>query len=184
MYFWRIIKQSYRQLRKLQTLTTTAILTGVNVALHFYTIVISNLLQIGFSFLPIALTGFLYGPVVGGLMAAAGDILKYLVRPTGAFFIGFTLNAFINGSIYGFILYQKPVTIWRTFAAKLSTSFIVNLVLTPTWLSIMYGSAFWVAVSARLLKNALLLPIETIILYVLLRAIQKLVQDGRLASLR
>ena len=43
---------------------------------------------------------------------------------------------------------------------------LINLLLTPLWLSILYKNAFIVLFAARIVKNVIMLPIETAILYV------------------
>lgn len=43
----------------------------------------------------------LFGPVVGGIMGGIGDILKFLIKPTGPYFFGYTLNAMLGPVIYG-----------------------------------------------------------------------------------
>lgn len=171
--FVTIIRASAKELKSTSTLTVSAMLTALNVVLHFFTVVISDFLQISFSFLPLALTGLLYGPIVGGIAGGVGDILKYIVRPTGAFFPGFTLNAILSGIIYGLILYKKPVTLKRAFAAVLCNTLIIHLLLTPLWLSIMYGKGYIVLFSARLVKNIIMLPIETAMLYSLAKVVDK-----------
>lgn len=168
------IKSSAKELSSTVTLTVTAMLTALNVILHSVTtIVINNFLQIRFSYLAVASIGFLYGPVVGGLAGALGDIIKYVVRPTGAFFPGFTLNEFIAGFLFGAILYKKPITIKRAFFAKFSVMVTVNLILTPLWLSMMYGKAFMVIMAGRIIKELIMLPIETALLYLCIKAVTK-----------
>ncbi len=49
----------------------------------------------------------------------------------------------------------------------------INLVLTPIWLSIMYGKGIFVAYSVRIVKSLILLPIETIVLYSVLKTAEK-----------
>ena len=56
---------------------------------------ISTFLEVGFSFLAVALCGFFYGPVVAGLAGIITDTLGYFLRPNGGYFIGFTLNEFL-----------------------------------------------------------------------------------------
>ncbi|MEG0091617.1 MAG: folate family ECF transporter S component, partial [Oscillospiraceae bacterium] len=125
-----------------------------------------------FSSLALAVCGFLYGPVLSGLSAVFVDILKYMVHPKGPFFIGFTFNEFLIGVIYGLFFYKKNITLKRVVAAKGTTVLLINFFLTPLWLSIMYGKAFKIMVAARLVKNALLFPIDVAVLYMLLKFTQ------------
>ena len=104
-------------------------------------------------------------------MGIAADTLGYFLRPNGTYFPGWTLNEFLLGFLYGCWLYKKPVTLWRTFAACLSAVLLINLCLTPLWLHLVYGNAF-VITGLRLVKNLIKLPIDTLLLYTLLKALQ------------
>ena len=44
---------------------------------------------------------------------AVGDLLGMMIFPTGAYFPGFTLTAFITGLIFGLFLHGKEIT-WKT----------------------------------------------------------------------
>lgn len=169
------VARSAQELRSPYSLTGLAMLTALNVVLHFFTIVPNEFLKIGLTFLAIGTSGYLYGPVAAGAANGVADIIKYLVWPTaGGFFPGFTLNAVVTGFLYGLVLYQKAPTIWRALAAKCAVTGVVNLLLTPLWLSVMYGSAFWALMSVRITKNLILLPIETVMLLAMLKAVQRI----------
>lgn len=169
-----LVNASIQELRRVTSLTGAAMLAALNVILNQFTVVLSLTQKVGFSFITVGVSGMLYGPVLTGSIGAVTDILKFLVGPpAGAFFPGFTLNEFLLGFIYGVFLYQKPVTLGRVFAAKLTTTVVINLTLTPLWLSMMYGKAFFVLVGARLFKNILMLPIETALLYFLLKKVRE-----------
>lgn len=64
-------------------------LLAIAVVLGFYTLQVTDFIKIGFAFIADEMTGMMFGPVVGGLMGAAADIVKYLVRPTGAFSLAY-----------------------------------------------------------------------------------------------
>ncbi|MEG1550613.1 MAG: folate family ECF transporter S component, partial [Ruthenibacterium sp.] len=74
--------------------------------------------------------------------------------------------------LYGCWFYKRPVTLLRTFLACLSVVLVVNFCLTPLWLNIMYGNAF-IITSVRLIKNCIKLPIDTALLYLLLKTVEK-----------
>lgn len=169
-----VIQMSAKELKKTSTISITGMLVGISVVLSFLKIVISSLMQISFASLPIAAGGMLYGPTVGALMGVASDILGYFARPNGAFFPGFTLNALIIGLIYGFFFYKKPVTLKRVILASLTITIIINLILTPIWLSMMYGNAFGVLVAGRILKNVVMFPIDTALLMTVLKLVERI----------
>ena len=79
--------------------------------------------------------------------------------------------AMLAALLYGCWLYKNPVSLWRTVCACLSAVLVINLVLTPLWLNIMYGNAFVIS-GMRLIKNAVKLPLDTALLYFLLKAVE------------
>lgn len=164
---------SWHELKSMKTIAATAMLISVAVVLGFFSVQVTDFIKIGFAFLANELTAFLFGPAVGGVMAGIADIIKYLIRPTGPFFFGFTFNAILGGVIYGMILYKKPVSLMRIFMAKLTVSVVVNAILNTYWLSILYGSAFIAILPVRLVKEVVMLPIETVLLYMVMKALSR-----------
>lgn len=169
------IRSSSRDLKKVRVLAGAAMLLALSVIIDTFTVRISEALKIGFSFLPLALTGYLYGPVVGAISGVAGDLIKYFLYSYGdPFFPGFTLNALLSGFLYGLILYQRRVGVGRTLCAKLCAALLINIILTPLWLSIMYGKAFWFYLTMRIGTNLIKLPIDTVMLLLLLKLMERI----------
>ncbi|MEG1049828.1 MAG: folate family ECF transporter S component [Oscillospiraceae bacterium] len=146
-----------KEIKNVKSLTGTAMLSALNPVLDMMTITINQFLYISFSSLALAVCGFLYGPVLSGISAVFVDVLKYMVHPKGPFFIGFTFNEFLIGLIFGLFFYKKKITLKRVIVAK------------ATLVSIMYGQAFKIMVAARLIKNAILFPVDVAVLYGLLK---------------
>lgn len=167
--FMRRIAKSGGEMRKVRSLAGEGLLAALGLVLNQFTLMISQLLEIGFSFLAAGTGGFLYGPWLAGLAGVGMDLLGYFLRPNGGFFIGFTLNEFVLGFIYGCWLYKRPVSLLRTFCACFTVVVVINFFLTPLWLNIMYGQAF-VLSGLRLVKNIIKLPLDTALLYFLLKA--------------
>ena len=61
-------------------------LGAVAIVLGSLSIELGSTLRIGFSGIPNEIVHMLFGPVVGSVFAGTMDILKYLIKPTGAFF--------------------------------------------------------------------------------------------------
>ena len=59
--------ESRQELKKTSTLTCTALMLGVSLLVSTFTIVLNPYMKIGFSTVPIAIVGALFGPFVGGL---------------------------------------------------------------------------------------------------------------------
>ena len=70
-------------------------------------------MRVGFAFIALAVAGMLYGPLPAGMVGAAGDVLGMLLFPTGPYFPGFTLTAFLTGAVYGIFLRDTVTTSWR-----------------------------------------------------------------------
>lgn len=160
------------KLKNVQILTTSAMLTALAIVLGFFKVPVSNIIEIRFAFLPIALAGQLFGPFVAGIIGILSDVGGYLVKPTGAFFPGFTLSSMLSGILYGLVLRGKKITIWRAFFSKLLNTVFISFLLNPLWLSILYGNGFWAIVSARLVSECILLPVNTAMIYLLLKTLE------------
>lgn len=173
------IKELYLNSIKEFTSTRTLALLGIMGALALVLNMVASIsigpyIKIGFSGLPNRIVETLFGPVVGCIFSGAMDIIKYVVNPTGPFFFGFTFDAMLAGVIYGSILYRRPVSIKRILAADLLVKLIVNCGFNTYWLSILYGNAFLALLPLRMLKNAIMLPIDSIILFVCLTYARKI----------
>ena len=166
------LRDAAREVRRTGSLAGAAMLAAVGLVLNQIVVPVSQFLEIGFAFLAAGACAFLYGPWVAGLMGIVTDIIGYFLRPNGGFFPGFTLNEFLLGFLYGCWLYKKPVSLWRTFCACLSAVLLINLLLTPLWMRLMYGNSF-VLTSLRLVKNAVKLPLDTALLYCVLKTAEK-----------
>lgn len=160
-----LYRDSYRELKNVRTLTTAAMFGAVSVILGYFTIVAGPYLKIGFSSTANVLVYYLFGPVTGGCFGGMLDILKYIAKPTGAFFPGYTLIAILGGVIYGTILYQKPLTLKRVFMAKLAGILICNVILNTWCISITSGETMMYLLPARALKNLIQWPVDSFLFY-------------------
>lgn len=170
-----IFRKSLEELRDVRCLVVTAILIALNIAMDVLglRIIISPTLRIGFGFLCNAAAGMLYGPVVGMMTGIATDVLGYIAGnfTMGGYFPGFTVTAILGGLIYGLWLYPQQITVMRAIGAKLSINLFCNIFLNTYWNSVMYGDGFFAILPARVTKNAILLPIECFLLYVVMKIV-------------
>ena len=173
MNIWR---RSFQEFRKLHTVTGTALLLAISIIIDQFSLQLSPSLKIGFGFIVTGICGMLYGPVTGGILGGVGDIVKFIIKPTGSFFPGFTLNAILGGILYGLFFYKNKVTVARCILCKTIANVFINILLNTVWLSILYGKAFSVLVVPRITKNLIALPIEIILLFLLLTSIKKVLQ--------
>ena len=135
-----------------------------------------SFLRIGFGFLPIIFLAILYGPIWAGIGYAIGDLLGAFIFPTGAFFPGFTVTAFLTGLIYGLVLYRKKVTIPRALIANTLVCVLCNLLLNTYWLTFILGKGFIVLLSSRAIKELVALPIMTALTLVIDKTVIKAIR--------
>lgn len=122
-------------------------------------------LRIGFSFLPVAMCSILLGPVAGGVAAAIGDIIGATLFPTGPFFPGFTLNAFLSGALYGMFTYRKAPSFMRSLIPVIINNVFVHIILGTFWLTIILNKGYIALLPGRITKNLLLIPIESAMIF-------------------
>ncbi len=173
-------KNTKKRFLDTRELVLLSLFIALDVVLVFVRIEIAPTLWITFSYLPIAFVAMRYGFAKAATAAVIGDLLKYLIKPSGPFHIGFTVIAAIAALIYALFFYKEKITILRAVLARVCISVFVNIILNSLLLAQLYGKGFWVyALSTRVVKNLLLLPVEIALLYFFLREINKLLKRSR-----
>jgi ECF transporter S component (folate family) len=169
----KAFSDSYKELKKLKTIVITALLMAIGIILGQFSIQISQSVKIGISFIATQMTANLFGPVVGGIMGGAADILKFIIRPTGPFLIGYTISAMLGPMIYGVMLYKKPISFWRIFLSKAVVAILINLLLGTFWSYHYFGAAFWAGIPAKLVQQVIQVPVQSVIYYFVMMALKK-----------
>ena len=168
-----LFTDSFHELRSLKTLAMTAMLLAIAVVLGFYTLQLTDYIKIGFAYIANELTGMMFGPVVGSVMGGLADLVKYLVKPTGPFFPGFTISGFLGGLIYGIVLYKRPLSIRRIIVANGLVTVLINLLLNTYWLTLLYGNTFVALFPARIVKQIIMMPIEVVLFYAVAKVLSR-----------
>lgn len=123
-----------------------------------------SVISISLGFLPIALAGALLGPL-GGLMAGAlADIVGATLFPFGPFNPGFTLMAMLSGLCYGYFLSSPLVPRWRVLLCQALITVLLHMVMNTLLLVPILGKGFMALIPTRFVKNALMYPIEVLLL--------------------
>ena len=164
-------KNSAKNLKNTRVLCTAAVFAALFVVLYSIKLNLAPELRITFTFIPLALAGWLLGPVPAMLVGLVGDIIGCVLFPAGPYFPGFTLTKIVSGLIYGISLYRTPQKKipFVVSGAVIGTNLLANVVLNSIWLSILYGKAWSVYVASHLVKNALASPVEIIILMLIIK---------------
>lgn len=150
-----------------------ALLMALEVILTRFLSIQTPIVRIGFGFLPIALAGMMFGPLYAGAMAALADIIGMMLFPSGAYFAGFTVSAFISGVIYGIFLYKKDKSIVRITFSVVLNILIVDTALNTIWLTMILNKAFIAIMAPRIIKNVAMIPIEVVVIFAIWKAMEK-----------
>lgn len=173
-----LFKNSFLELKKTKTIVICGLLLAISLMLNTQALKIEGITIITFSFIANSIAGFLFGPVVSGILGGLTDALTHVINPKGAYFFGFTFNAILGGVFYGSLLYRKIYgyknLVLRIVICKILISIIVNLSLGTLWYSIFSGKGFLILLPARIYKELIVIPIHCIVMYILLKAINKM----------
>ncbi|MDR0929225.1 MAG: folate family ECF transporter S component [Oscillospiraceae bacterium] len=163
-----------RSLKDIRMLVLAALLVALRVAVKSLSIPVGESLYITIGFLPNALGSLVYGPYLALLSGAASDILGWMISPKGPFFPAFTLVEMLGSFFFALFLYRAPLTprglAARAALAKLYVNLILNILLTPIFLSWMYGKGVLVYIVPRITKNLILWVPESLLLAAVLGA--------------
>lgn len=153
-------------------LTFAALLTALSIVIGIFCKNFLNfgggLFRITFENLPIILSGITCGPIIGGLVGIATDLLSYLlsaqvyppnlVVTAGAFAVGF-----ISGMMARFVVKKRGA--WQIFLSGAAAHVIGSMLIKPIGLFQFYG---WL-VLWRIPLYLVIAPIEILLLIWLFR---------------
>lgn len=158
-------------IKKPKTVAFCAVMIAINAVLGLYTPVLSSYLKIEFGFVTLPVVAMLFGPVTACCMGMVQDIVGLIMKPTGSLLIALTLTDGITGMIYSAFFYKKRVTFLRVFLAQLIIVTAVNIVLNSIALAPTVASGLVGILPSRVVKNIILLPIQSVIAYAILKAV-------------
>jgi len=164
---------SAKELKKLKTIVITGLLIAIGIILGQFSIQISQSTKVGISFIATQLTAMLFGPVIGGIMGGVSDVLKFIIKPTGNFLIGYTINAMVGPIIYGILLYKRHISFWRILISKAVVAVLVNLLLGCYWQYLYFGAAIVAILPGKILQQLIQVPVQSILFYIVVVALKK-----------
>ena len=166
-----------------RALTLAAMLAAMSVVIGIFCKNFLNfgggLLRITFENLPILLSGIMFGPIVGGVVGAATDIISYLLSPqTYPINIIVTLGAaavgLVSGVVSRYVLRKKTGA--RIVFSCLAAHAVGSMIIKPIGLFAFYG---W-AVLWRVPMYLVIAPIEIILICAMRRnSTAKKLIDGK-----
>lgn len=126
-----------------------------------------------FSFLVTAATGAIVGPGLAALIGVISDLIGNTLFGKFAFFPGFTLNAALSGLIYGYFLHRENLSIKNILISGTVVTLFISVILTTTWVSMMTGNPFKVALITRIPSMTINYVMKMVVLPIVLPSLVK-----------
>ncbi|MFS8501917.1 MAG: folate family ECF transporter S component [Caldicoprobacter sp.] len=155
------------------------VLSGLLIALN---IVLTSFLAIpgviSFGGFPIIFGGIVLGPVAGGIIGAIGDVLSFIVRPSGTFMPHFTLTSALTGIIPGIMVrllkvdFERP-SLWKVLASILLGQTITSVIMVPYFRNILFGHPLWLTMTKAASRQLLNIPLYSVVITILLRVLSR-----------
>ncbi len=164
-------------MKKTKVLVFISLLVAMDIMLTRFLAFQIDTLRVSFGFVPVSFSSILFGPLIGGLGAVLGDILGMIIGPKGAYFPGFTVSAFLTAVVYGIFLFRKPKTLLRVALAVLCVTVFVDIGLNTYWLTILLGKGYMAMLPARVIKSAMMVPVQVSTIYLLWRYAGKYIEN-------
>ena len=140
------LSNSALELKSVYGLAVAAMLLAIRVVLGLFANatlpMFGNTVKISAAFLPIAAAGALLGPVPAMLVGALGDVLSYIISPSGAYIPGFTISGALTGLIYGFAFYKNKITVPRVVGGWFANMLLVETFLAAFWFYEFFNPGF------------------------------------------
>lgn len=158
-----------------KTLVISSFLIALNIVLSR---VITIPGVVNFGGFPIVFGGIVLGPVAGFIIGAVGDIVSFIVRPTGAFMPHFVLTSALTGFIPGVITMllktrlESP-KLWKIFIAILVGQVVTSVLMVPYFRMTLFGHPFVLTMIKAASNQVLSIPIYTVIIKVLVEGLSR-----------
>lgn len=179
--YWR---EAARTLKNVRVLALLAVLTAASIVIGGFFIPVAQNLRIHFTFIVNSLAGWIGGPVAALVYGFVADILGFIIHPTGGFFPGYTLSGMLGALLYALFFYRAKISIPRIFLCKLSVNVLVNILLGSLWSAMLYSKGYYYYLANSIVKNLVLLPLETIVMAVIIGAMLPIAVKAGLAPVQ
>lgn len=176
------------ELKNVYSLAAIAMLLALRVVLGLFANaslpIFGNTVKLSGAFLPIAVTGVMFGPIPAGLVGALGDVISFFLFPTaGGYFPGFTISGLLTGLIYGFAFYKNNISLPKTIIAWVTNTLLVETFLAAYWLNIILADSSYPALlTARFISVGIKCIPEILLIFALGKLATKIKIPSRLKA--
>ena len=164
---------SAREFKSLHTVILCGLMGALGIILKMFASIPFGPFTITYAWIPNRIIDFMFGPAVGAVYGGVMDVIKFIMKPTGTFNLGYTAVAVLAGLTFGTILYKKPVSFMRIVFAQSLVKIFINAGLSTYLMAFERGEAFMALMPVRLVKNLIVIPLDSILLFVVLTALMK-----------
>lgn len=165
--YWR---DAVAELGDTHMLVFAALMIALRLVVKQLFIPITPFLHINVAYFVNALGAMVFGPVFAIICAAITDVLGYLIRPDGVYFIPFILTEIGGSLVFALFLYRARVNTVRIMLSRFCINLFINVLLqTPImmWYYALFmdGKQYTFAMAVPgMIKNILMFPIESVLL--------------------
>ncbi len=157
----------------IKTIVALAMLSAISIILsRFCVIWITNSIRISFGNIPIILAGILFGPLAGGLVGAASDILGAAFLSGLGWYPPITISPILMGVIPGLLhmLVVRKLSWVRMACVVLPADIIAAMGWSTFCLYTLYGTPISVLLTVRIPLYLAIAFLETSILFMLCKS--------------
>lgn len=164
--YWQL---SLFEFKNVRTLVIAALIIALRVAVKQFKIpILPPSLYFGFDFLINSAGAMIYGPIVALAVGAVSDTIGAMLFPIGTYFFPFIFVEMMSGFVFALFLYRQKLSTWRIVLSRLAVVIICNFIINPiimTWNNIYFMKDPYEFITlARVIKNAAMFPLESIVL--------------------
>lgn len=175
--YWKDAAKNFGSVRML---AVCAMFVALRCAVGAVFIPVDENLRIYFTYAVAALGASIYGPLMALAEGCISDLLGFLIAPSGGFFPGYTLSAMLGSVTYALFFYRQRMSVLRIFLCRLTVNLVVNVVIGSVWSAVLYGKGYYYYLAKSVVKNLLLLPVETLVMAVVFRTMNPLLERMKL----
>ncbi|MBR2594764.1 MAG: folate family ECF transporter S component [Solobacterium sp.] len=173
-------KSSAAKLRQTKYLAIMATMIALKAVLANFSIPLSETLRINFGYMVTSVEAAVVGPVAGMISGAVSNTVNFMIRPSGTFFVGYTISAMLGELFYGLFFYRRRITLPSIIAAKASVNYLINVLLGSLWSSMLYSKGYIYYAGKSVIKNTVMLPIEITLLFLIFKMVLPFLQRRQL----
>lgn len=169
----KTLRKSAGEFKKLQTVVFCGLMGALSIILGLFASIHFGPFSITYAWIPNRIIDFMFGPVVGALYGGVMDVIKFMLKPNGSFNLAYTAMAVLAGLIFGVVLYNKQISFMRIVFAQTLVKIFINVGMGTYLMAFERGQAFMALMPVRLIKNLIMIPLDSILLFVILTSIMK-----------